>query len=45
MLETSPIEFYRASHTNKDGVMSADVQAAYVSNVQYLQIFCNQQAN
>ena len=28
--ETSPIEFYKTSHTNRDGLMSEKSQAAYV---------------
>jgi hypothetical protein len=28
--ETSPIEFYRLSHTNKDEMMSEEAEEAYV---------------
>ena len=28
--ETSPIEFYKSTHTNREGLMTEKAQAAYV---------------
>jgi hypothetical protein len=33
--ETSPIEFFRITHTNKDNIMSAKAKSAYVRNISY----------
>lgn len=36
---TSPIEFFRISHTNKDGVMTTEAQNAYVRHSTIANLF------
>ena len=44
--ETSPIEFYRLTHTNKEGIMSEEAEDAYV-RIMYISLLfdLNMQTN
>ena len=43
--EISAIEFYRISHTNKDGEMTTETKEAYVRILSYLPYFICDQPN